>query len=487
MSNRHTGLIVIALFIPFSMITMLLGVVILISPIDEECEVSTTTSAGIDPNSIPKDTKVGAYGHDALVNAAHIMKAASDLGLSTRDQTIGVMTAITESDLVVLDKGDKAGPDSRGLFQQRANGAWGSYKDRMDPYTSATNFFKALKKLANRDRMEPTIAAHKVQVNEDENAYAGDWKTAQDIVKKLSGLGVASSSASTASSSASTKPRYSLGKVQPQTQAAADLLGPKFKIKTIGGYREDPDYPKGHPAGLALDFMINDLPNGTDTGNKLVKYLQDHASEIQVDYILWQQRSWSADRKSWKRMDDRRSPTQNHMDHVHLNLKGTGSASTATGEAEAKDCADTDTDTTPAGAPGKDGWRSPTVSAPITDVFGSPRASGRDHNGVDIGAACGKPVYAAQDGLVTMAGLDSHQNGTIVLDHGGGVKTRYLHMFIGDIDVKVGAKVKSGQQIAKVGNSGQSKGCHLHFVVQVNKVDIDPTPYMKERKITLGS
>ena len=50
-----------------------------------------------------------------------------------------MMTAIGESNLVNVNYGDLAGPDSRGLFQQRANGAWGSYADRMNPRIAATN------------------------------------------------------------------------------------------------------------------------------------------------------------------------------------------------------------------------------------------------------------------------------------------------------------------------------------------------------------
>ena len=91
-------------------------------------------AASVDLGNVPEGPLAG-FDHTQLVNAAWIMRAAADLGLSLRDQRIGVMTAIGESGLRVLDYGDAAGPDSRGLFQQRANGAWGSLADRMDPYT----------------------------------------------------------------------------------------------------------------------------------------------------------------------------------------------------------------------------------------------------------------------------------------------------------------------------------------------------------------
>lgn len=130
---------------------------------------------------------VDGYDDEQLANAAQIIRAGSDLGLAGRDVTIGVMTAIGESTLRVLDRGDAVGPDSRGLFQQRANGAWGSYEDRMDPYTSATNFFEVLRDVEGREALPPTIVAHRVQVNADPFHYEPFFGDAVRIVEALSG------------------------------------------------------------------------------------------------------------------------------------------------------------------------------------------------------------------------------------------------------------------------------------------------------------
>ena len=128
---------------------------------------------------------VAGYCQDRLVNAALIMDAGSDLGIGTHTQTVGVMTALGESGLRVLDHGDAAGADSRGLFQQRDNGAWGSLADRMDPYVSAQNFFAKLTKVAGWKEMEPTLLAHAVQVNADPEHYAAYWARAESIVAAL--------------------------------------------------------------------------------------------------------------------------------------------------------------------------------------------------------------------------------------------------------------------------------------------------------------
>jgi hypothetical protein len=128
---------------------------------------------------------VAGYCQDRLINAAHIMTAARALGIGPHTQAIGVMTALGESGLRVLDHGDAAGADSRGLFQQRDNGAWGSYADRMDPYTSALHFFEKLVKTPGWKGLSPGEAAHTVQVNADPHHYDPYWARAEAIVASL--------------------------------------------------------------------------------------------------------------------------------------------------------------------------------------------------------------------------------------------------------------------------------------------------------------
>jgi len=140
-------------------------------------EVSHTTSA----------TPVAGYSGAQLDNARAIVAAGERMGLSLRDQTIGVMTAMGESSLKVLDYGDTAGPDSRGLFQQRDNGAWGTLAQRMDPTASATGFFTALARVGGRDAMAPTQVAHAVQRNADPQHYAKYWDKAVAVVSSITG------------------------------------------------------------------------------------------------------------------------------------------------------------------------------------------------------------------------------------------------------------------------------------------------------------
>lgn len=156
-------------------------------------------SCGVTGGSVPVGStpaKVGEFSGKQLENAAAIMRAAKDQQLPAAAQILGVQAAIGESTLNVIDHGDAAGPDSRGLFQQRANGAWGSYSDRMDPYISAANFFRALSNVPGWDQLEPSTAIHRVQGNAVEDYYAQFRAPAAEVVKALGGEAAAGLDAS---------------------------------------------------------------------------------------------------------------------------------------------------------------------------------------------------------------------------------------------------------------------------------------------------
>ena len=176
-----------ALVIPALILAFLFGIVLISDTTSQAACGPTGTALTVDPASVPEGPIAG-YDHEQLVNAAHIMLAAQKLGLSARDQQIGVSTAMGESSLRVLDYGDDVGPDSRGLFQQRDNGAWGSYSDRMDPFISATNFFRVEMTIAGRESMEPTLVSNAVQRNADPYHYTRFWEPAGAVVSALGGV-----------------------------------------------------------------------------------------------------------------------------------------------------------------------------------------------------------------------------------------------------------------------------------------------------------
>ena len=167
--------------------TLVAGILLVFGPAQQAgaCGPGQT----VDLTQLPEDAVAG-YSGAQLTNAAYVMNAASALGLDRAAQIIGVMTAMGESSLYVVDHGDTAGPDSRGLFQQRDNGAWGSLADRMDPTISATNFFTALQQVDGWESLPPTIAAHRVQGNADPYHYEQFYADAATVVGTLAGKGV---------------------------------------------------------------------------------------------------------------------------------------------------------------------------------------------------------------------------------------------------------------------------------------------------------
>ncbi|MFJ8966131.1 M23 family metallopeptidase [Lentzea sp. NPDC102401] len=109
---------------------------------------------------------------------------------------------------------------------------------------------------------------------------------------------------------------------------------------------------------------------------------------------------------------------------------------------------------------------------------------GTSHNGVDIANAIGTPIVSVMDGTVIEAGPASGFGLWVRVQHEDGTITVYGHM--NTIDVPQGAKVKAGQQIATIGNRGQSTGPHVHFEVWVGGGQkINPVGWLAERGVSL--
>jgi hypothetical protein len=345
--------------VPLLIVGTMLGLVVMGD--DNSCNSSVAadgSSVSIDPESV-SHTDIAGYGHEQLVNAAYVMQAGKDLGLTPRDQTIGVMTAMGESSLRNIDYGDwetggVTNPDgtrttSIGLFQQQDG--WGSREERLDPYMSSTKFFQAMTaKVPDRASLEPTIVAHRTQVNADPYHYTRYWEGAVQIVEGLTGV------------------------------------------------RTGLNPADGSPSGGACETLV----------------------------------------------------------------PGTVSAQ---------------------------GWAAP-ASPPLSSSYGIRihpiYGTARLHAGTDLAPVCDAPIWAAQNGVVAGRGFDRSGNGYIKIDHGGGIVTRYLHMYDSGMLVQTGDKVTAGQQIARVGSSGESTGCHLHFEVQINGENVDPQPFMAAVGVPLG-
>lgn len=98
------------------------------------------------------------------------------------------------------------------------------------------------------------------------------------------------------------------------------------------------------------------------------------------------------------------------------------------------------------------------------------------HKGNDYAAPVGTPTYAAAAGTVVIAGWSNSAGNWVVINHGNGLVTKYMHH--SSLCVSAGQYVEKGQQIGYVGSTGQSTGPHLHFQVELNGTAVSPDSYM---------
>ena len=139
---------------------------------------------------------------------------------------------------------------------------------------------------------------------------------------------------------------------------------------------------------------------------------------------------------------------------------------------------------------GQSGWARPSGGRP-TSRYGARATICENgyctgyHYGTDMATGCGAGVFAASAGRVAYAGTYGAFGQHVRIDHGGGILTAYSHLQQGGILVGYGQQVAAGQLVAREGNSGLSRGCHLHFEVWRNGQRINPEPFMSERGISI--
>lgn len=122
--------------------------------------------------------------------------------------------------------------------------------------------------------------------------------------------------------------------------------------------------------------------------------------------------------------------------------------------------------------------KTPVAFGRVTSGFGMRRhpvlGYTKMHKGVDFGAPIGTPIYAAADGVIEKAGRFSSYGNYVLIRHDSKLKTAYGHISRFAKGIRPGTRVKQGETIAYVGNTGRSTGPHLHFEVHVNGVEVNP-------------
>ena len=123
------------------------------------------------------------------------------------------------------------------------------------------------------------------------------------------------------------------------------------------------------------------------------------------------------------------------------------------------------------------GWVNPLPSYyGVTNPFGWAGAwDGAYHNGIDLGASNGANIYAAGPGTVTYVGWYGSGGQAVIISHGNGVRTIYMHM--SGYACTQGQSVDAGTLIGYVGMTGYTTGPHLHFQIEINGTPVNPRTY----------
>jgi len=193
-------------------------------------------------------------------------------GMPARAASIALATAIQESKLRNLDHGDKAGPDSRGLFQQRPSQGWGTEAEVMDPVYAANRFFAELEKVDGYEQMSVTEAAQRVQRSAYPEAYADHEAEGRAFASALTGNSPAA-----------------LNCVLKRATAAGDP-------DTVAAQLEA-SYPALEAA--AGDKTVEVAAAGT-TGWAVAQWAVASADELQIESVAYAGLAWTRQDGGWK-------------------------------------------------------------------------------------------------------------------------------------------------------------------------------------------
>lgn len=107
------------------------------------------------------------------------------------------------------------------------------------------------------------------------------------------------------------------------------------------------------------------------------------------------------------------------------------------------------------------------------------------HNGIDIPAPHGTPIYATADGIVGRAQRLGGYGNYVEIEHGNMIQTRYGHM--SSYIVRPGQQVKRGEIVGYVGSTGRSTGNHLHYEVRIEGAPVNPMPFVRSDQMAIAA
>ncbi len=263
-------------------------------------------------------------------NAAIIAAVGVRRGLPARAVSIALATAYQESKIRNLGHGDR---DSLGLFQQRPSMDWGTPKQLQNPYYATNAFFDALVKVEGYEEMRITEAAQEVQRSGFPEAYEDHAADARALASALTGYSTGGRFTCVVSADGDLrKQRPKANGLTPRADRIRRDLEKSFGDLALGGF--DPEGVAGghqegstHYSGRAVDVFVRPINEASNRkGWAIAQYLVAHADRLDVQYVIFDGRIWSARRsfQGWRRYSPGDRPGDRavleHRDHVHVDV-----------------------------------------------------------------------------------------------------------------------------------------------------------------------
>lgn len=415
-----------------------------------------------------------------------IIGVAKSRGLGDYDIRLGLATAMQESDLQNLNKGHL---DSKGVVQQRPSQGWGTIEQVTDPVYAMNKFYSEAEKITNREQLPLIETAMRVQ-KPDAAAYRARWEW-DPIVAELATAEANASPIGAIAKQVVIPKVAECNDVKTTTMLAVD--GAQSKLNQPYDWKDPKGFDgsgltswayqiagKSLPADAEEQFKVGDPVEKSDLlPGDLVFWAKDPADQKTIDAVAL----WMGSDKILEAED-----VEQTIQIVPMKWDGFAGAKRPIPKPQLINSTDGDT------ATGK--WHSPLKLGsyeksspysmrvnPITGVL-------ELHNGVDLSAPGGTPIYSVSDGTVTSTEWQEGVGGNVTfIKDGEGHTFGYAHQQSRAPNIKVGAKVVAGDLIGYVGSTGGSTGNHLHFMVMTNNGNgvqfAEPVQFMRERGILL--
>jgi len=264
---------------------------------------------------------------EQVSHASTIAAVAQRAGLPKRAVTVGLATAMQESELHNLDGGDQ---DSAGLFQQRPSQGWGTFDQVTDPVYASKAFFDALLSVEQWQQMPVTEAAQAVQLSAYPDAYDDHAEEAKTLAAALTGRRGAALSCTVRAEEEHSQKLDATG-LTPRATHLRTAMESAWGTQSLGGFAPGGvkrANPSAHNEGRAMDVFFEpyDDRQSRHKGWAMAHWFVANADDLDVSIIIYRDKIWSAARspEGWRdytsSFGDPKDPTQRHLDHIHVEV-----------------------------------------------------------------------------------------------------------------------------------------------------------------------